>query len=91
MCGVVEFHLSAPQATPLTLRWRTSDGTALAGVDYVAVVDRSQMVAAGETTVALPVQLLASPAGGYFYVEVTAGPGGVLLLDATAKFTIDGS
>jgi hypothetical protein len=93
MCIVTELHLSALQPAPVTFRWSTIDGTARAGIDYVAVVAQTQTVAAGATAAQLEVQLLprsAATSDRWFYLRLSAvSVGGVV--DSLATFTIRGS
>ncbi len=91
-CPVTRFFASRPPASTATLRWSTVDGTARAGLDYVAVVDRTQSVPAGSTMTVLRVRLLARPAGTpsrSFSIKVSDVSAGALA-DAVATFTIDG-
>ncbi|WP_344514675.1 Calx-beta domain-containing protein [Dactylosporangium maewongense] len=81
-----------PPRPPLTYVWQTGDGTAKAGVDYVAVAGRTQTVPAGATRVPFEVTLLPRPAGTpsrWFTVRIVAVSAGVVV-DAEAVVTIDG-
>ena len=55
--GQVSFTvtLSAPASTPVTVSYRTSDGTAKAGTDYVALPATTLTFAPGETSKTVPV------------------------------------
>jgi hypothetical protein len=93
LCGLGGGAIGAvpSSALPGSLRWSTVDGTAQAGLDYVAVTNHVMTVPAGADHVSLPVQILPRPAGTprrWFYVridEVSAGA----LLDPVAVVTID--
>jgi hypothetical protein len=58
---IVELHLTAPSPQPLVLRWRTVDGTARAGVDYVGVPLAGTPLPAGANAATVRVQLLPRP------------------------------
>jgi hypothetical protein len=78
---------------PLTLVWQTGDGTAVAGVDYLAVTDRVQTLPAGATRIELDLTLLPRPAGTpsrWFTVRIVAVSAGTVV-DAVAVVTLDGS
>lgn len=51
--------LSAAAQVPLTVAYRTADGTATAGEDYVAVAGRTVTFAPGETTTVARIQVFA--------------------------------
>ena len=81
-----------PPDPPLTVVWRTEDGTAQAGVDYVAVTDRTQIVPAGAMPVALGLTLLeprtVRPTNLWFTVRIVGVSSGAVA-DAVAIVTID--
>jgi hypothetical protein len=82
-----------PPSPPLTFVWRTDDGTAKAGVDYVAVADRTQTVQGRATRVEFELTVLPRPAGTpsrWFTVRIVAVSSGAVV-DALAVVTIDGS
>jgi len=90
---VIELSLSAPIPVPASVWWRTMDGTAVAGVDYVGVTDQRLEVPAGASTVELPVRLLHRPPGrpaSWFAVHVVAVSPGVVA-DPVAVVTLAGS
>lgn len=70
-----ELWLSAPLPEPASVRWSTRDGTAVAGVDYVAVTNQLLKVPAGTPTVDLPVEILPPRPGmpaRWFTIQVNA-------------------
>jgi len=74
---------------PVTVHWSTVDGTALAGVDFVGVVDQVVTVSAGARGFALPVRLLRQPPDTqrWFYVQIF-NPSAGTIADPVAVITI---
>ena len=90
-CDVLDFALSTGQPSGARVRWSTLDGTALAGIDYVAVTDRSESVPAGATAGKLVVELLPRPPDTpkrWFYVQLSGVSEGIVA-DGIAVVTID--
>ena len=61
--ALVGVTLSAPYALPVTMDYATADGTAKAGIDYVAVSATPIVFAPGQTSQSAPVILEPEPAG----------------------------
>ena len=72
----IPLSLAVANPMPVTIRFRTADGTAMRGSDYLGL-SGSVVVPAGQTTAAIPIPVLgdrlAEP-DETFYVAVTAGP-----------------
>jgi hypothetical protein len=82
--------LGAPLATSVTFNYATSDGTALAGHDYVAA-SGSTTIAAGSTSAVIPVTLLANThpsADRTFKFTISNASGGVTIYTATGTGTV---
>jgi hypothetical protein len=89
-CTDPRLHLSAPQSSPVVVRWSTLDGTALAGIDYVPVSDRFVTIPAGRSAADLTVRLIARPketSVRWFYVRIVATSAGVIA-DGIAVITL---
>jgi hypothetical protein len=93
ICGLGGGAINAIPTGPFggSLRWSTVDGTARAGVDYVAVTNQVVSVPAGADHASLAFRLLPRPAGTprrWFYVRIDAvSPGAPV--DPVAMVTID--
>lgn len=86
-------HSNQMNAKPATARWSTIDGTAIAGVDFVAVQDQLVRIPAGASRVDLPLRLLPRPAGTpsrWFQIRVYA-PSVGRVVDGTAVIRLDPS
>lgn len=86
-------HSNWLTSEPVTVRWSTIDGTAVAGVDFVGVTDQLVRVPAGVTRVDLPLRLLPRAAGApdrWFQIRVYA-PSSGRVVDATAVIRLDPS
>jgi hypothetical protein len=93
LCAPTSADTSQPVPLPVTIHWSTVDGTARAGVDFVAVIDRVQTVPAGATTATLEFELLpGSPATAtrWFTVRISSVSAG-RIVDATATVILYGA
>jgi len=77
---------------PVTMHWSTADGTAVAGVDFVGVVDQVVTIPAGAHRFTLPVQVLRQPPDTqrWFYVRIF-NPSVGTIIDPVAVITIQRS
>lgn len=69
----INITLSHASTVPIIVNYETSDGTAIAGSDYVAV-SGSVTISAGSTLVSIPVTVLGdaiTEGNEYFYVNIT--------------------
>jgi FtsP/CotA-like multicopper oxidase with cupredoxin domain len=84
--------LSIAPGEPVGVHWSTMDGTARAGVDFVAV-DTTVTVAAGQVRVRLPLRLLPQPRGTpsrWFSLVIASSTAGTVT-DRVAVITVPGS
>lgn len=91
--------LNTSSADPVTLTWRTQDGSATggascatAGTDYVAEAERTTVITAGALSGELAVQVCGDTEvepNESFTVEVTAIDGGVLVVNTAMATIID--
>jgi chitinase len=91
-CGV-KAVANKLQANPVTVHWKTNNGTAIAGTHYVGVTTGIQTLPPGATSVTLNVKLLTTAPGTanlWFTVEITAVSRG-RIIDSIAVVTISGS
>jgi hypothetical protein len=91
-CTRPELDLSTPQWAPVTFHWRTKDGSAIAGLDYVPVSAGIGTIRIGSTTGQVRVELLERPPNTparWFSVQITAVSVGVVA-DGSAIVTIGG-
>ncbi len=82
--------LGAPLTTAVTFNYATSNGSALAGVDYVAA-SGSTTIAAGATSAVIPVTLLAKAppsASRTFTFTISNASGGVTIFTASGTGTV---
>jgi len=82
--------LGAPLSSAVTFNYATSDGTALAGRDYVAA-SGSTTIAAGATSAVIPVTLLANAppsANRTFRFTISNASGGVTIYTASGTGTV---
>jgi len=82
--------LGAPLTSSVTFNYATSDGTALAGRDYLAT-SGSTTIAAGSTSAVIPVTLLANAppsASRTFKFTISNASGGVTIYTATGTGTV---
>lgn len=82
--------LGAPLTTAVTFNYTTSDGTALAGRDYIAA-SGSATIAAGKTSAVIAVTLLANAppsANRTFTFTISNASGGVTIYTATGTGTV---
>ena len=80
----VTLTLAAPQPNDVTVTYTTTDGTALAGTDYVARLGKTRTIKAGKrhTTISVPVLgNTAVQANRSFTVTLTGATGGVSVLE----------
>jgi hypothetical protein len=74
----ITLTLTAPLTTATTIGYRTVDGSAAAGSDYVGVSAGTVTVAAGTTSVQIPLSVLGDTVyepGETFTVQLTSAPG----------------
>jgi hypothetical protein len=85
----VVVSLSAPAASPVTVQYRTEDGTATAGLDYVAA-SGTVVLAPGQTAATVPVSVLgdSEPEADETFFFVLEAPQGASLAFATGLETI---
>jgi hypothetical protein len=91
--GVIHNVPSIVDPAPRMLTWGTSDGTAVAGVDYVGVPAQTVAVPAGAAAVEVNFELLPRPEGTgdrWFLARLAAVSSGTIV-DPTAVVTIVGS
>ena len=84
--------LSAPQASAVTVNYRTLDGTATGGRDYTAIADGTLTFEPGQTTATIPVDVAGDDLRElteYFSVRLSS-PSGATLADSTSRVTILG-
>jgi hypothetical protein len=82
--------LGAPLSAAVTFHYATSDGTALAGHDYVAA-SGTATIAAGSTSAVIPVTLLANAppsTSRTFTFTISGASGGVTIYTATGTGTV---
>jgi hypothetical protein len=86
--------LSHVEDEPVTVTYRTVDGTARAGEDFVGVTEGTVTIAPGSLSAPAVVRLVPGAApepGEYFYVELTATSSGILDNGrATVTFVVRG-
>lgn len=82
-------NLSRPAEVPVTIQWATVDGTALAGLDYVAATG-SLLIGVGEQSGTLWVDLLgdAVEEGDEYSMAAITGAVGVFVGDGSGRITI---
>ena len=87
--GIFTVDLSAPSISPVTVHYATSDGTAIAGSDYVAQ-SGTLTFAPGETQKTIQVAAIgdATVEANEGFTVVLTGPVGATLADGTAAGTI---
>jgi hypothetical protein len=88
--GAVPVRLSAPSASPVTVKYTTKDGTALAPADYTAA-SGTVTFAPGETAQTIPVTVIGAapaPTAKTLTVNLTA-PTGATLADASGKLYLN--
>ncbi len=75
--------LSAPSAVPVSVDYATSDGTAVAGSDYVAT-NGTLVIPAGQTSAYIPVDVigdvLVEPSEEHFYVSLSNATNAAIML-----------
>ncbi|MCB8875308.1 cellulase family glycosylhydrolase [Acidisoma silvae] len=79
--------LSAASATPVTVAYKTVDGTAKAGVDYTAA-SGTVTIAAGKTQASVTVQTKPGTTGSKAYTLQLSSPSGATLATTSATGTI---
>jgi endoglucanase len=81
--------LTAPQSTPVSVACATSDGTAIAGVDYIAA-SGTVVIAPGSNSAVITVNWLASapPAGSRTFTLSISSSGGPAIGRATGIGTV---
>ena len=82
--------LTAPQGSPITFTYATSDGTAIAGVDYAAA-SATGPISAGSNSAVIYIQWLAQrppPSNWAFSLTISNVSGGVAIGRATGTGTI---
>ena len=87
---LVPVTLSAPAAGPVTVNYTTQDGTALAGLDYVAT-GGTLTFAAGETSKIIEVTINGDTQfeGNETFRVLLSSPSGSALVDSSATVSID--
>jgi hypothetical protein len=87
--AVFTLRLSWPSGLPVTVRFATTNGSAVAGLDYVAT-NGVVTFAPGETNVALPIPVLGdlSSESNEFFSVLLSSPTNALLADAVGRATI---
>ncbi|MDO8973127.1 Calx-beta domain-containing protein [Reyranella sp.] len=87
---LVTITLSAPAAGPVTVNYTTQDGTALAGVDYVAT-GGTLTFAAGETSKTIEVTINGDTQfeGNETFRVLLSSPNGSALVDSSATVSIN--
>ncbi len=90
MVAYVPVTLNGPAAQAITLYYSTSDKTAKAGTDYVAQTNGHITIAPGETSVDIPVTILADAAahGNVTFTITLSSSVNVVLASTTATVTI---
>ncbi len=82
--------LGGPLSSSMSFQYATSDGTALAGRDYLAA-SGTATIAAGATSAVIPVTLLANPAPSAnrtFTFTISGASGGVTIFTASGTGTV---
>jgi hypothetical protein len=84
--------VNRPSTAPVTVRWSTQDGTAVAGVDFVAETDQKLVLPAGQTQIRIPIRYLRRPSdtpSRWFSVQLTASSSGTIV-DPVSVITLGG-
>jgi hypothetical protein len=86
----VRLRLSAAAATVVRVRLATSDGTALAGSDYLALAAVTVRIKAGKTTAKVDIPILnnETPEASEVFTVAITGASGATVADGSATVTI---